>query len=101
MADYFVKYKNLAIHCENNRKLSGWVTPKFKVIVMQNEYDFELFRTQSPYANCVKMDLEEQLTSKKLKKTMPKHIRIGILEIPEVKAFLRDDKIDSILNGLV
>jgi len=98
MADYFVKYKNLAILCESNRKWRGFGTPKFKVIHMQNEEDFESFRKQSPYANCVKMDLDEQLTSKNLKRTLPKHIKEHIFDLPEVKAFLRDDKIDRILN---
>lgn len=98
MSDFFIKYKNIAIHAEDSKKLSGLRTPRCKVIVMQKEDDFELFRVQNPYAQCKKIDLAEQLYGKNLKYTLPKYIREAVLELPEVKSLLRDDKIDIILN---
>ena len=100
MADFFVKYRNIAIHVEDSKKLSGLRIPKCKVIVMQKEEDFEMFRRQNPYAQCKKVDLAEQLLyDKNLGYTLPRNIREALLELPEVKALLRDDKLDIILNG--
>lgn len=98
MSDFFIKYKNIAIHAEDSKKLGGLRRPTCKVIVMQNEEDFELFRRQNPYAQCKKVDLYEQLHGKNLGYTLPKNIRNAVLELPEVKALLRDDKLDIILN---
>jgi hypothetical protein len=97
MSDFFIKYKNIAIHVEDSRKLGGLRIPKCTIINI-NDNDYEIARTRYPYANCVKIDLYEQLTSKNLKRTLPKNIREHILELPEVKAFIRDDKINRILS---
>lgn len=98
MSNYFIKYKNLAIHFESNHKLSGHSHPVFKVIPMRSEDDFEMLRRISPYANCVKMDLHEQLTSNNLSRTLPRYIKDIILSLPEVKSIMREDKIKSILE---
>ena len=97
MSDFFIKYKNIAIHVEDSRKLSGSRRPTCK-IVTQKEEDFEMFRKQNPYAQCKKVDLYEQLYGKNLKYTLPRNIRNAVLELPEVKSLLRDDKINSILS---
>lgn len=99
MSDFFIKYKNIAIHAEDSKKLGGLRTPRCKVIVMQKEDDFELLKVQNPYAQCKKIDLTEQLYSKNLKYNLPRNIREAVLQLPEVKTLLRDDKIDIILNG--
>lgn len=96
---YFIKYKDLAIYCDiSPMKLSMSVYKQCEVFVMDSEYQFELLRTRHPYSQCIKMDLQEQLTRKNLGKTMPRKIREFILSIPEVKLRLREDKINEILE---
>ena len=96
MSSYFVKYKNLAIYINKSSKLIDSYT--YKVILIEGDMDYELKRFRYPYANAIKMDLSEQLYGKNLKKTLPVKVKNGICNLIEVKALLRDDKIDILLS---
>ena len=97
MSDYFIKYKNLAVHAHQTSKLRN--SYSYKVIPIGSDMEYEYIRLRFPYANCIKMDLQEQLYSKTLKKTLPKIVREGVCDLIEVKALLRDEKIDRLLSG--
>ena len=104
--NYIIKYDNLTIHAISNIKMGRVSTfpPKYDytVTIMEKEGDYEKMIKKSPYANCIKINLEEQLTSKNLKKTLPKRIMLEILELPEVilvsRSIDRDDKLKTILD---
>ena len=97
MSDYFIKYKNLAVHAHQTSKLINKYS--YKVIPLGSDIEFEYIRLRFPYANCIKMDLQEQLYSKNLKKTLPKMVMEGVCNLIEVKVLLRDEKIDRLLSG--
>ena len=95
---YFIKYKNLIIYSTKISKLDWWDHVFKCEIVSRNPFDFDSLRKQFPYANCIKIDLEEQFTSKNLRKTLPILVMNAVLELPEVKVILRDDKLKNILG---
>ena len=98
MSSFFIKYNNLAVHVEQSNKLSIGRNLVYKVIKMKKTEDFESIRSKSPYANCIKIDLKEQLISKTLSRTLPKDILSYVIDIPEVKASIRENKINEILS---
>jgi hypothetical protein len=61
--------------------------------------DYEYKRLRYPYANCIRMDLREQLFGKNLQKTLPKKIMNEVCNLVEVKSLIRDEKIDRLLSG--
>ena len=97
MSDYFIKYKSLAIHAHKTSKLINKYS--YTVIPIGGQMDYQYKCLRYPYANCVKMDLQEQLYGKNLKKTLPKMVREGVCNLIEVKVLLRDEKIDRLLSG--
>ncbi len=70
-----------------------------KIINISDDSHWYRLCNQHPYANCVKTDLILQLTGKHLRRTIPKLVKLAILNIPDVKILLREDKINDILNG--
>lgn len=97
MSNYFIKYKNLAIHIFKKSKFSSKYS--YEVMTLGGDMEYEYLRLRYPYANCIKIDLEEQLYSKSLKRTLPKMVREGVCDLIELKALLRDEKIDRLLSG--
>ena len=97
MSDYFIKYKNLAVHAHQTSKLINKYS--YKVIPIASDMEYEYIRLRFPYANCIKMDLQEQLYSKTLKKTLPRGVKEEVCNLIELKALLRDEKIDRLLSG--
>jgi hypothetical protein len=52
-----------------------------------------------PYANCVKIDLQEQLFGKNLKRYLPKKIRESVCELEDIKPLIRDERIERLFEG--
>lgn len=96
MIDYFIRYKSLAIHAYKTTKLTNKYS--YKVIPLVSDIEFEYIRLRFPYANCIKIDLQEQFYSKNLKKKLPKMVMEGVCDLIELKALLRDEKIDRLLS---
>ena len=95
MEGYLIRLRDLVIHAHRGRWDSD---TSFDFFYFDNEIRFEQFRRNYPYANCVKYDLEEQLFSDKLKKTMKKKLKLRLLELKEVKEVLRDINIERVIN---
>jgi hypothetical protein len=93
MSTYFVKYKKIAVHI-TFEKLSCMHT----IIILDDEKDFDIIKQKSSYAGSRKFNLEEQLISTNLKRTLPKDIKNYILNIPDIKIAMRYNKIDDILK---
>ena len=97
MSSYFIKYENVAIYvCQTSKLISSY---SYTVIPIAGQMDYEYKRLRYPYANCIRMDLREQLFGKNLQKTLPKKIMNEVCNLIEVKALLRDEKIDRLLSG--
>jgi len=97
MSSYFIKYENVAIYvCQTSKLISSY---SYTVIPIAGQMDYEYKRLRYPYANCIRMDLREQLFGKNLQKTLPKKIMKEVCNLIEVKALLRDEKIDRLLSG--
>jgi len=97
MSDYFIKYENVAIHaCRTSKLRSAY---SYAVIPIGGDMDYELKRLRYPYANCVKIDLREQLFGKNLKRTLPKRIMDEICNLAEIMPLIRDEKIERLLNN--
>jgi len=95
---YLVRYKNMGIHVS----IPKWGIPgvfDHKIINLLDDNHWDRLCRQHPYANCVRTDLMTQLTGKHLRRTIPKLVKLAILDIPDVKILLREDKINDILNG--
>ena len=97
MSDYFIKYENVAVYAQRTSKLCFLYS--YKVITIAGDMDYEYKRLRYPYANCIRIDLREQLFGKNLKKTLPKMIMSEVCNLVEVKALIRDEKIERILNN--
>ena len=97
MSDYFIKYKSIAIHAHQTSKLINKYS--YKVIPIASDMEYEYIRLRFPYANCIRMDLREQLFGKNLQKTLPKKIMSEVCNLVEVKYLIRDEKIDRLLSG--
>jgi len=95
MEGYLIRLRDLVVHAE----IGKWdrVT-RFNIFYFDDENKFEQFRRKHPYTNCVKYDLEDQLFSIKLKKTMRKKLKLELLNLKEVKDILRDINIEKIIN---
>lgn len=97
MSSYFIKYENVAIYvCQTSKLRSSY---SYTVIPIGGQVDYQYKCLRYPYANCIKMDLREQLYGKNLQKTLPKKIKDEICNLIEVKALLREEKIDRLLSG--
>ena len=96
MSNYFIKYKNIAIHVFKKSKFSKY---SYEVMTLGGDMEYEYLRLRYPYANCIKIDLGEQLYGKSLKRTLPFDIMDLICNIKEVKVLLRDEKLERILNN--
>lgn len=95
MEGYLIRIRDLVVHAE----VGKWDrTTRFNFFYFDDENRFEQFRRKHPYANCIKYDLEDQLFSDKLKKTMKKKLKLKVLELKEVKSILRDINIEKIIN---
>jgi len=59
MSSYFIKYENVAIYvCQTSKLISSY---SYTVIPIAGQMDYEYKRLRYPYANCIRMDLREQL----------------------------------------
>jgi hypothetical protein len=97
MSSYFIKYENFAIYvCQTSKLISSY---SYTVIPIAGQMDYEYKRLRYPYANCIRMDLREQLFGKNLQKTLPKKIMSEVCNLVEVKSLIRDEKIDRLLSG--
>ncbi len=97
MSDYFIKYEKFAVYVSQTSKLISSYT--YKVIPIASDMEYEYMRLRYPYANCIRMDLREQLFGKNLQKTLPKKIMSEICNLVEVKSLIRDEKLERILNN--
>ncbi len=92
MSDYFIKYKNLAIYAEESRKL---VRRNYRCQVVTTEADtvFDKYKTKNPYAQCRKLTIES------VENLLPVNLKLGLLELHEVQALIREDKINKIIEN--
>jgi hypothetical protein len=97
MANYFIKYKKFAI-CAY-RELDWVNSYTYRVIPIESDMEYEYMRLRFPYANCIKMDLREQLFGKNLSKTLPLKIKEEVSQLIEIKDLIRDEKIERLLNN--
>ena len=97
MSNYFIKYKNLAIHVFKKSKFSSKYS--YEVMTLCGDMEYEYLRLRYPYANCVRIDLQEQLYSNNLKRTLPFDIRDSICNLTEVKVLLREERLERLLNN--
>lgn len=96
MTDFFIKYDLLAVHARQTSRLSG--SYEYRVIRMASDMEFEYIRQKNPYANCVKIDLRDQLFGKNLRRNLPKKIREAVCALDEIKSVIREEKIDRLLR---
>ena len=97
MSNYFIKYKNLAIHVFKKSKFSSKYS--YEVMTLGGDMEYEYLRLRYPYANCVRIDLQEQLYSNNLKRTLQFDIRDSICNLTEVKVLLREERLERLLNN--
>ena len=93
MSDYFIKYKNLAIYAQETRKLIRPRNYRCKVVDTDAEMTFDKYKVKNPYAQCVKLTID------KVENVLPIHLKLGLLELPEVQALIREDKINKIIEN--
>lgn len=93
MSDYFIKYKNLAIYAQESRKLIRPRNYRCKVVDTDADISFDKYKTKDPYAQCRKLNIES------VEDLLPVNLKHGLLEIPEVQALIREDKINKIINN--
>ena len=96
MSDFFIRYDSVIVHARKTSKLCSYYT--YTVLHIESDTEFEFIRQKNPYANCVKIDLGEQLFGKNLRRNLPKKIREAVCELDEIKSIIRDEKIDRLLS---
>lgn len=92
MSDYFIKYKNLAIYAQESRKLIRQRNYRCIVVDTDADISFDQYKTKNPYAQCRKLNIESF-------EDLPVNLKHGLLEMPEVQALIREDKINKIINN--
>lgn len=97
MSDFFIRYQNVAVHA---RRTSKFGSPyEYRVMYIEHDSHFEFIRKMHPYANCVKIDLKEQLFGKNLKRYLPKKIRESVCELEDIKPLIRDERIERLFES--
>lgn len=97
MSDFFIRYQNVAVHARRTSKLSS--SYEYRVMYIEHDSHFEFIRKMHPYANCVKIDLQEQLFGKNLKRYLPKKIRESVCELADIKPLIRDERIERLFES--
>ncbi len=93
MSDYFIKYKNLVIYAEESRKLIRPRNYRCHVVDANADISFDRYKTKNPYAQCRKLNIES------VEDLLPVNLKDGLLEMPEVQALIREDKINKIIDN--
>lgn len=93
MSDYFIKYKNLVIYAEESRKLIRSRNYRCHVVDVNADISFDRYKTKNPYAQCRKLNIES------VEDLLPVNLKDGLLEMPEVQALIREDKINKIIDN--
>lgn len=96
MSDFFIRYDSVIVHVRKTSKL--WSDYAYTVMYVASDMEFEYMRQKNPYANCVKINLREQLFGKNLRRSLPKKVREAVCDLDEIKSMIRDEKIDRFLS---